>query len=147
MLDPQGALYARLLSQVSFTNLMDTYTPPGGSSVTALFSSVMPSDHDLGPKVSGIIDAPFLNREDDTATDFNREVGINVRLYNAPDGSNLNLITAGEQARSVIKSWPSEIISGAEYQVASVTGPEAAPTTNPAADGLLLTVRLLIKES
>lgn len=147
ILDPQGAVFARLNSQSSVTNIMDTYTPVGGVSGPALFSSAVPPDHKYGPKASAIIDAPTSNQSDDTATEEYRDIVIRVRLYNAPDGSNQTLMQAAETIRDVLKNWPDEVIGGATYKVVSVSGPDAAPTTDPIVDGLLLSVRLLIKES
>ena len=146
-LDPQGAVFARLTSLTSVTDFMNTYTPVGGVSGPALFSSLIPADHDLGPKPTAVIDPPFSNLSDDTATEAYRDLSIRVRLYSAPDGSNQALMEAAENIRAALKSWPIETIDGAVYQVQSVSGPDAAPTTDPIVDGLLLSVRLLIKES
>lgn len=142
MLDLQGAVYTRLIGQTALTALLATY-----AGQPAIFSSAMPSDHDLGPKASLIIDAPFANRSDDTITEEYRDAEIRIRCFAAPDGSNLALLQAAEATRAALKQWPRETISGAEFQVSSVTGPDAAPTTDPSVDGLLVSVRILIKES
>lgn len=142
MLDTQGAIYSRLSAVSAVTDLLDSFA--GGP---AVFSSNMPTGFDLGPKPMVLVDLPALSTEQDTASEEYRETDSVIRIFSVPDGSNLELTQAGEAVRSALKSWPTETINGATYQVLSVSGPEAAPTDDPSVDGLLLRVRHLIKET
>jgi len=142
MLDTQGAIYTRLNGLAAVTDLVAAY-----GAGNAIFSSAMPQDHEIGPDPTIIIDLPATNVENDTASSEYRETDSVIRIFSVPDGSNLKLVQAGEAVRTAMKGWPVETINGADFQVLSVSGPEAAPTSDPSVDGLLLRVRQLIKET
>jgi hypothetical protein len=143
MLDTQGAIYTRVNAVTAVTDLVANYVGGG----KAIFSSAMPQDHELGPDPTILIDLPATSVENDTASDEYRETDSVIRIFSVPNGSNLKLLQAGEAVRSAMKSWPVEVIDGSTFQVLSVSGPEAAPTSDPSVDGLLLRVRQLIKET
>lgn len=141
MLDIQKAIYTRLAADATLTGLLATF-----AGAPAIFSSRIHADHTLGDPPTIIISQPKANTSDDDASDDWREALVDCRVYNIPNGSTSTLNQAGERARTVLKSWPVETIDGAVYQAAAVTGPVEAPTSDPSADGLLVSVRLRIKE-
>lgn len=146
-LDPQGAVYSRLIGDNALTALLQTYTPPGGSAGPSIFSTALPNGYDFGPKPSIIIDKPIGNVSDDTYSEDYRDLTIRVRLFATLDGPSGDLNTAAEAARARLKSWAVETINGADYQALDVFGPEDAPSGEPGIDGLLVTARLYIKEA
>lgn len=142
ILDPQKEVYGRLSSDSALTSLLSTH-----NTAPAIFSDFVPHDHVIDDKPVIVVVAPNQNEDDDTYTEEYRDLLMNVRLYHRPQGSSADLEAAAEQTRQTLKSWPAGAITNGSLVDASVSGPVAAPTEDPALEGRLLQVRLYIKET
>jgi hypothetical protein len=142
ILDPQAAVFGRLTADSGFTARLSSY-----NSAPAIFSDVTPHDHVIDDKPIIVISAPSQNENDDTYTEDYRDLTMGIRLYHRPQGSSADLEAASEHARQILKSWPEGAITNGSLVDASVSGPVAAPTEDPALEGRLLQVRLRIKET
>jgi|SRR6056297_151364 len=142
ILDPQAAVYGRLSSDSSLTARLSSY-----NSGPAIFADFAPHDHVIDDKPIIVISAPSQSEADDTYTEDYRDLTMGVRLYHRPQGSSADLEAAAEHTRQILKSWPAGAITNGSLVDASVSGPVAAPTEDPALEGRLLQVRLRIKET
>lgn len=146
-MDAQGALFSYLISDNAFTALLATYTPAGGVAGPALFTNEIPEDFVNGVLPCGVIDAPNLNDREPTASERYRDIACNIRFYHIPAGSNKPLLDAAEAAGDSLDLLSSFAYGDDTYVDTTVTGPVRAPTTNPSADGVVLSARLNVKES
>ncbi|MEO1359001.1 MAG: hypothetical protein AAFU81_01545 [Pseudomonadota bacterium] len=142
ILDPQKDVYVRLTSDATLMAAISTH-----NSLPAVFSDYAPHDYVINEKPIIVTSAPSANEDDDTLTEFYRVLTLGVRLYHRPQGSSAALEAAAEQARHTLKTWALGAITGGTLRDVTVTGPVTAPTEDPALEGRLLQVRLLIQET
>lgn len=143
-MDTFALIHARLSGDAALAADLSFY-----DAAPAIFSERGPDGFMFeGPTAAVIIAAPTGNEPDDTLTEFGREVRQDVRLYANDTGSSALLDRAAERVRSLFHARHADLsITGGKVVGSRVTGPVAAPTTDPSLIGRRLTLQLTLEEN
>lgn len=145
-LDIAGGVRQRLADDATLVAMLATYTPEGGAPAPAIFVDPVPPDFEVVGKPAIVVSEPFGNQAGDDYSDARRDASLFVRLYAKQQGSTVDLLTAAERARELLKFWNTPSFSTGKLEGAFVNGPTTAPTDDPSIEGRLLSVQLLIRE-
>ena len=123
-------------------------------SFPAIFNDRAPDNflasYSVGDKPFIVIAAASDDRPDDTFTEFGRVVTQDVRLYEYASGSTAGLDSLALVIRGLFHAQAdalTPLLEGGKVVIATVSGPVASPTTDPALIGRRLTLRLTLEET
>ena len=135
-------IYQRLIGS---TDLVAALDATDGSS--AIFNDRAPDDFVFSTKAAVIIAAPSADVDVSTFSETIRDVTQDVRLYARDTGSTVAIDDLGRLIRDLFHLKASQIeVEDGSCNIATATGPVAAPTTDPALIGRRVTLRLQLKK-
>lgn len=137
------AIYQRLAGSADVVAALDI----AADGSPAIFSDRAPDAFVFGTKAAVVIAAPSADVDASTFTETIREVTQDVRIYARDTGSTAAIGALGDVIRDLFHLQAPEIeVEGGSCNIATATGPVAAPTTDPALIGRRVTLRLQLKK-
>lgn len=137
-----AAIFARLNGSQAIIDRLDIF-----EGRAAIFNDRAPDDFVFSTKAALVIAAPAADTDASTFSETIRDVTQDVRLYARDTGSTADIDALGRDIRDLFHLQASEIeVIGGSCNIATATGPVAAPTTDPALIGRRVTLRLQLKK-
>jgi hypothetical protein len=137
-----AAIFARLNGSLSIIDRLDVFEDRA-----AIFNDRAPDDFQFTGKAALVIAAPMGDIDVSTFSETIRDVTQDVRLYARDTGSTVAIDDLGRLIRDLFHLKASQIeVEDGSCNIATATGPVAAPTTDPALIGRRVTLRLQLKK-
>lgn len=137
-----AAIYARLTTASAITSALDTW-----NGLPAIFDDRAPDDFVFSTKAAIVIAAPSADTDASTFSETIRDVTQDVRLYARDTGSTAAIDDLGRLIRDLFHLKASEIeVDDGSCNLATATGPVAAPTTDPSLVGRRVQLRLQLRK-
>lgn len=136
------AIYQRLAGSAEVVAALDTV-----SGAPAIFNDRAPDDFVFSTKAAIVIAAPSADTDASTFSETIRDVTQDVRLYARDTGSTAAIDDLGRLIRDLFHLKASEIeVDDGSCNLATATGPVAAPTTDPSLVGRRVQLRLQLRK-
>ena len=137
-----AAIFARLNDDASLIAGLDLF-----SGSPAIFNDRAPDDFVFSDKAALVIAAPSADTDASTFSETIRDITQDVRLYARDTGSTADIDALGRVVRDLFHLQASQIeVEGGSCNLATATGPVAAPTTDPSLVGRRIQLRLQLKK-
>ena len=137
------AIFQRLIGSPDATEALDTF-----EGLPAVFEDMAPDDYlAVQERFCIVIAAPSSDIDASTLTETIREVVQEVRTYGKRSGSVASLGDFALLLRDLFHlQAPNIQVDGGSCNLATATGPVAAPTTDPSLVGRRVQLRLQLKK-
>jgi hypothetical protein len=137
------AIYQRLAESADVVAALDTV-----SGAPAIFNDRAPDDFVFSAKAAIVIAAPSADVDASTFSETIRDVTQDVRFYARDTGSTAAVDALGRLIRDLFHLQASEIeVEDGTCNLATATGPVAAPTTDPSLVGRRVSLRLQLERN
>lgn len=135
------AIFTRL-NMPDITDLLDAW-----DGAPAIFNDRAPDDFVFSTKAAIVIAAPSADTDISTFSETIRDITQDVRIYARDTGSTAAIDALARAIRDLFHLRASDlIVDGGKANIATATGPVAAPTTDPSLIGRRVTLRLQLKK-
>ncbi len=141
-----AAIFSRIVGSSATTNSLDVF-----AGAPAVFGDAAPDDYltnTTWTRPCIVIAPPTRDEPLETFTETGRLIVQDIRVFTKFTGSSAALDTLARRVRDLFHNRPGDlVIQGGSAKIATATGPNAAPTSDPSLIGRRITLRLELQEN